>query len=283
MDNRIFRDHWSTFKGKLSVRLLLVLCLLPLQVLGHDANEFFPYKDKSTHIYTEYYRWQEFLPDGSKIVQEQGPRFGAAYQFENLQRPYPGIIYRAYLDGYAGYVSYDGHATIGSQSYPATSNTSYGGASVGGMLGQRYGEIGKFFLLDLLGGINISSWGRLLRDTTLSNGTRASGYAEAYLAADAVGEIGLRAYKLPLINYLKFGARYPLKTVERTTLGSRFLFPRSRLSFYAQLTFERLPKALGGARLALFYHGRRLGRSPTAGGYYQPESNMDAIGLTLEF
>ncbi len=214
----------------------------------------------------EYFRWQEFFLE-ERLLEETGPRFFLELQGDRTLSS--TWILRASGRVYGGEVSYDGQ-TDSDQPLPVGTDVGYfglrGEVNLLGLGGGRW--------LGPLLGVGVDWWQRDLQDSTTYDGAipvRVSGYLEEYTIA--YGRLGVASRGESL--RLSAGAKYPFFTDERV-LGLT-LRPKGRLSYFFSAEYGQ-KRGVG-----IYYDSYRFDQSDPDGGYVQPESHQDTVGIYAHF
>lgn len=230
----------------------------------------------------ERFVWEEFDSSGGRLLEESGPRFHVALDWDDRddiragQRPWRAVSGRLYL----GIVDYDGQACdLSGNCVPAQSDTEYVGLRGEGRMGAPIGASG----VDVFGGVGFDTWSRDIQPTVDSTGRAVSGASETY--SILYGKLGLAtgsdAWRL------QGGIKYPFYTHEYVEIYDLSLSPKGRVSAFARLETRLAPRV----RLAFYYDSYRFGESDpeyvVVSGLllrvWQPESHMDAYGARLLF
>jgi hypothetical protein len=245
------------------------------------------YSQYALEVGAELFRWQEFDDGGKRLLTEQGPRFSLAASANNLVRREPGLIYLSTVRIYGGQVQYDGQDD--SHAY-VSSDTRYGGWNA--ELGMGYRVMGEqdVYAVDVYAAAGTERWRRNVLNSQNATGIATSGSAEDYAVDYGRAGLGFAHKVYDSDGYLNFGVRIPLSVREDTSINSHsvHLNPRPRGSPFISYKLSLRPTTRDqpfGAFVKLYYDGYRFGKSkvksiPTLL-VWQPESSMDAVGLTL--
>lgn len=224
-------------------RLPIVLLLCLLSTFSAQAQQ------PRLVFVIEDFLWQEYDVYGDRILAESGLRYAFVY----LPATNTAIRYTQNRF-YFGEVFYDGHLMDGS---PYTATTGYYGfGSEQTWLSASNGSGAEFVL-----GLDI--WSRILD----KNGSL--GYAETYTVL--YSRAGLRHQGNDWSS--RVGIKLPL-LVREVVEQSLFLAPSPEPSLYAEIAYQRNRFHIG-----LYADGYRFAASPPSGGYYQPTSTMNTIGI----
>lgn len=227
----------------------------------------------------ENYRWVEYPENFNGQPRESGMR--SALFVNWMQDGDSGFLlaWRAKL--YGGTVNYDTYLI--STGAPVSTKTDYSGAVSELQLNHR-SDLG-LYKLDFLGGLAADIWRRSIRNT---GGNQIEDYVILFARA------GVRlatARSMPGVHG-EMGVKYPFSTSENAHLDSMgytsnpSLSPKGAISAYAELGYRI------NARFDVvgYYDSWRFKRSdnvtvsdPSGLSYWvwQPESNMDAMGIKL--
>jgi hypothetical protein len=267
-------------------------CLVPLFfpscLLAEEVTTLPDARQVAIEVGIEYFRWQEFDDDDTRLLTEQGPRFVYAAALDNRSRPDSGIIFAIRLSGYVASVDYDGQDT--GRRFVATTTDYHGwGFRIDG--GYRFAElVGGAAALDLFGGIGMEQWTRDIQGSVNALGLPVQGLAEDYAVRYARAGLGIAHEHNPLQGYLSLGFRRPLSVNEDVELGGVpiRLHPGKRVSSFANYKVSLLPDALGrpfGLYLMLYYESYRFRKSgaATVGNLlvWQPRSDLDRFGIMI--
>jgi hypothetical protein len=226
----------------------------------------------------ESYQWQEFGTGSSGNPKESGIRTSALV---NWTQSGDGARFAWRAKLYAGTVNYD--TFVQSTGAAVSTKTDYGGVVNEGQFLYRY-HVGSYGL-DQVGGLGLDYWRRSIRN---GGGNQIEDYSILFARA------GLRLIKSKLEAgfHGELGIKYPISAHENAHLNSAgyttnpSLAPKGKVSGYAEFGYRIDTKI----DLLMYYDSWRFGRSAqvitkdTAGatwGIYQPQSNMDAVGIKL--
>jgi hypothetical protein len=249
----------------------------------------------------EYFRWEEFS-GGSKLLTEQGPRFGVdgTIVLDLLKTGEAGSLsFKGKLGLFGGVVDYDGQ-TQPPNSLPVKTDVTYVGAREEVAIGWAFpagdGRIEPF------AGLGYRWWLRDLQDSTafdpaLSGGRGGtvvvSGYTEEW--ESVYTKVGM-AFSHPLDGswqlFAEAGGKYPFyntNTVDIALAGKKTVRPEPRWSAFAELgaRYKRF-------RPAVYYEGYRTGQSEVVDtglvnargnriGIFQPRSDEDVVGVSFSY
>ena len=177
----------------------------------------------------EQFNWEEFADDGRSLLGESGLR-----QYVELGREAPlnsNWWYEMRGRLYGVRVGYDGETWAGD---PVTTDTDYKGIQVElgvtqSTAGDTTGATSAKWLFRAA--VGIDGWQRLLRDTSLADGTPVMGYNENYICYYSSAWLGYTRGSWPA----NLGMKLPLRIDERVEIGgwSVLLHPEGRLSLMA--------------------------------------------------
>lgn len=226
---------------------LLIALLLGLLSLSAEAR-------KPMMVFgIEDMLWQEFDVYGERLLSESGRRYVLLYQ------PVGNTDTRSSLSRfYLGDVFYDGQLQDGT---PYTATTGYiGFNNEQAWLSRPRGLAGELVL-----GVDI--WSRIL------DKYGSLGYVETYSVI--YSRIGLKHTGRGWNG--RAGVKYPL-VVNELVNASLLLAPQPEPSLYAELSYvqDRL-------HFGLYFDSYRFAASPPSGGFYQPTSTMDTVGIRFRF
>ncbi len=188
----------------------------------------------------EWFEWEEFF-EGSRIVEETGPRFtiesGIDTRTAHQAGPVVALVGRLTL----GRVDYDGRARTGGDEPRARSDTDYRGFHAVTEAGYRF-ELHPDHLLELTGGLELDGWSRMLQDTDDVDDPdidEAAGYTENYLLLTARAATGL-SHRVGDRHHIRWqvGGRYPFLVDEYDTGTETPLNPEGRGSIFADLEWQ---------------------------------------------
>ncbi|HKL78040.1 MAG TPA: outer membrane beta-barrel protein [Gammaproteobacteria bacterium] len=266
-----------------SARLTLVLS----SVLACSAAQAAPDASSTrtgVHLGLESFTWKERDANDNQLLKETGPRLSAAITVDNLMRQGEGGLFALELRGYYGEVDYDGEAQGG---VAIQSETEYAGAALEGRIGYRFPLNWSPLAIDPMAGVGAELWDRDIQDSGYTDGNnwvKVQGYRETYQIVFA--KAGLALTEMTDDQWtgrLEVGTKYPLITDEEVSILSENLQPGRKTSLYAQYeAFRKGKKSEIG--LTLYYESYRFGKSPQVEpGFFQPESDMDVIGLRFGY
>jgi len=268
-------------KLKKVIALAALLVLIPLSAPAEQKLNYWPYQEKNLSVSAEYFQWKEYLKDGTELLSESGPRWGLGIREHNYGRRLYGVVYEIDMRLYFGTVNYDGKSQDGSGNFfNVNTKTDYKGGRLLVMGGQRLTHPS----LDMLAGMEVNSWIRSLIGATDSGGNYASGYHEMYRVLTARAALGTLQTFAGKPVYIQGGAKYPLDIFEYATVDTVRLTPKPALAFFGSVDIMKFwPSTLVKGSLKVFYEGYRFNASEVVNNYYQPESRMDTVGISLQF
>lgn len=243
----------------------------------------------SVDIGFERFVWEEFSRD-ERLLKEDGVRFTVGLKTDTFERPSPGMIYG--LEGrlYLGEVEYDGQTQSRdpeSDQLPFLSDTLYAGAIGEALVGQRLGGRGG---MDVIAGLGAHSWRREIQGHGVINRVNemvfVSDTVEDYLVL--YSKLGLGIYRIGdrWSAFVHAGGKYPFYIDEYAYSPGISLEPRGEWSGFAQIQVSHTQPRNNSLVFRLSYDSFRFSRSPVvwtgpAEGWYQPDSDMDVISLTV--
>jgi hypothetical protein len=235
----------------------------------------------------QYFTWEEYV-DGQRILKEKGPMFGAGAAVL-LESPKLGggstLTFKAKAELFGSEVDYDGTAQnlFTGETFPASTDVTYFGTKGEIDVGWRHTS-GPYYL-EPFAGAGIRWWLRDLQDGTAvdnsGNTVQVSGGEEYWFSAYA--RAGLRSgYQAKDVKFFaEAGAKYPFhneNTFDSPFGGELTLEPKAEWSAFAEIGMQ-----YKWFRPSIFYEGFRYRDSEPVGGFYQPRSDSDIIGLNLGF
>lgn len=178
----------------------------------------------------EYYKWQEFFPKNTEVLDEHGPRGAIGVAWSNLRTPSGGPVYRANARLYFGEETYEGQQ-INSLT-PVNTDSRYIGVQAEGIGGYRFGGRVGF---ELVSGFGFDVWQRDIRDSNTS-----TGYNSLFAVLNAKMGVGMFTRFDYFAFALRAGPKLPLVAWERVKLYDDVdLMPEPSLSWFgtAELNF----------------------------------------------
>ncbi|RNC73305.1 MAG: hypothetical protein ED859_00930 [Desulfuromonadales bacterium] len=264
--------------------ILIILLVSTSQVYAAGLGEF------SSYLYGSYFSWQEYDDNGSRIVRESGPIFGAGSiaTFDLYQQ---SLLLTGKAEIFGSVVNYAGQTQSDFSAFdnrPVDSDTTYFGGKVEADMGWRFSQTGGD--IEPFIGAGYRVWLRDIQNSTSTTkaGTSFSVSGATEYWSTVYARLGLRAKTR--INdsttlFLEAGALYPLYTRNEaldTIAGDVTLKPRSDWSTFAELGIR-----YRSFRPAVFYEGIRFRRSDDVyqAGYqiWQPRSESDTVGISLGY
>ena len=249
--------------------ILFVLAILPQET----------YAASSIGGSIEDYRWQETIDAPPLSPQETGQRYAIHIKWN--QDKERGVIMGYRGKFYAGQVHYD---TFTQSTYtPVATTTQYSGAVHEGQMYYRFDNAA--LKLDLVGGLGLDTWERSIANKGYN---QIEDFLIIYLRSgihiDQPAERGFHGAG---------GLKYPVYTWEDAHLdnlgytSNPTLKPGKAVSLYGELGY-RISKRWD---ITGYYDSWRFKRSDTVFttdggnlvGIYQPESRMDAYGVTVQY
>lgn len=223
-------------------------------------------------------RWQEFSDTDNRLLSENGPRLTLGANWESIPDS-RRLRFNASSRIYFAALSYDGQtqSPIAANSNIYISSTSrYSGFSA--ELETRF-NLGSPSLAGLLN-IGVDLWRRDIDNARDAKGNSVSGFTEDYQVL--YSKLGVQKATQDIYgrSLLSLGIKYPLKIDEHASGISQTLHPDRAVSLFVayrvDLTDHRQTS------INIYYEGLRLSASPTvAGGWYQPRSHQDTVGVTI--
>lgn len=246
---------------------------LESKVAALDANltgdsSHFSWDQVTVAFAPEYFYWQENI-NGAKVLDESGPRYGLELSYKQDQTK--GWLMAARLKAYYGSVDYNGQ-TQGGTSVKTTTDYYGGLGEIRG--GYRWGWGPEN--LDLMGGIGLEDWERVL------NGP--GGYSENWMPLYFKAGVEISPKALGWIATL--GLKVPIYTVQRVDMssvgfGSVTLHPGSLPSGYGEAGYQ-FTKNISLVAYVDSYWFAQSGTSASGGLlFYQPESFTYQVGVRL--
>ena len=226
----------------------------------------------------ENYQWQEYATGNTGNPKESGMRSAL---FLNWVKEGDGALFAWRAKLYGGTVNYD--TFLQSSGAPVSTKTDYNGAANEGQFIYRY-NLGSYSL-DQIGGLGLDFWRRSIRS---GGGNQIEDYSILFLRAG----LQLAKSKREAGIHGGLGIKFPLATREDAHLDSAgyssnpVLAPKGRISGYAELGY----RVDARFDVLAYYDSWRFARSAdviakdaagTTWGIFQPQSNMDALGIKL--
>lgn len=249
----------------------------------------------------QYFTWEEFKDDGSRILRESGPLFGAGaagkldlYQ-KSLMLKFKGELFGGQVD-YNGQTQklpdlpsppYSPNTPNPQSEIPVKTNVGYFGAKAEADLGWRL-RVEKASV-EPFAGLGYRWWLRDIHNSTAvdRNGNLVSVGGATEIWQSLYTRIGARMGYPVSNNWQVFGeagAKYPFlnrNTADVSGVGDVTVEPGEQWSAFAEagFTYKRF-------RSSFYYEGFRFSRSPlvSIGGnrvIYQPESTSEIFGFNL--
>ena len=229
----------------------------------------------------EYFRWQEFLSNGQRLLTEQGPRAVLRLDYDAGARLPQRYILRFRAKAYAGLVDYNGQDSNG---YFVASDTDYRGLQGELQVGLRR-QLSAQRSLALMTAVGADVWRRRIADSSNSLAQPVSGFLEDYRLTFA--RIGLASEHRQgrYLTTFALGLRRSLSVDEDITISAQALrlHPGRNWSAYAGMTFQS-----GRRQIEISYEGLRFDPSAavlTAGSVlvWQPRSEADIITISFAY
>lgn len=240
----------------------------------------------------ENFRWRELDGGGGRLLEESGPRYNVAVNYDNLRRLNSGAVYSVGGKFYVGAVDYDGQTQL--TGVPMKSTTHYTGVQLDGLGGYRFAR--RLRGLDLLGGVGLDFWLRSIDDTYVQGVGYVYGGDEDYFAFNAKLGLGYFQELGRARHYLQAGLKYPFYVYEYgypVAADDVTLHPKGRASLFAKYQWEFGSTTRDRWGVTLYYDSYRLSASdpvietangaPTGYIVWQPESHQDVYGLQASF
>ncbi len=271
--------------GILSILLIIgLVCGLLIGLFSKAKAE------EGFYLKVESYSWREYY-QGSKLLEESGPLFGAGFISRLDFSKYFMIDMETELFG--GSVDYDGHTQAG---VPAQTDTNYFGVNIDINFYRKFELTGgrkivctskctlrEAYLAPFVG-VGVKRWNRQIESTDV-----AQGYTEKWLNIyTRLGLLGEYSFSLSKVKgFAEAGITLPLytsNTFECSVFGLSedvTLKPGSNVAFFAKagIKWTRF-------EAFLFYDGMRFSKSDLDDTYhvfFQPESKCDMYGINFAF
>lgn len=233
---------------------------------------------------SEYYSWREFKTDGSRLLEERGPRFFVS--LDAFNRESKRWDYGFHSRVYGALVLYDGQTQLGN---PLVAETSYFGLDTEidftrWLRTRNQGVSGRGWAARM--GVGYDFWMR--------NIIAPGGYIETY----AITYARIAAVYQPSRTWSsQLGVKYPFATYETagiTRVGfssDPILHPKGKASLYASVDYQLDEKT----RLIFYYDSYRFAQSdlvtvpscpppsPSPCQVYQPTSHQDTLGIRVNY
>lgn len=210
----------------------------------------------------EKYTWKEYISGIAITPKESGDRIAIFLGWSPTD--ISGKPYLTYVGKiYGGSVNYDTATIVGT--VPTQTSSNYFG-----MINEARGFIPTNYF-DVVVGLGYDYWTRSLADGVTSTGTFVQGYTETY---DIVFmRLGLSA-NIGSAFGLAGGVKRTLINNESALTGT--MHPGTSTTPYLEASYKLAPNI----HVAAYYDAYRFSQSPVSGtGFYQPKSNMDALGI----
>ena len=231
-------------------------------------------------IEVQDYTWKEFDESGSKLLEESGYLYGAAFDFDSRRNI---LGWRTGITLFSGQVDYEGLTWALT---PVKTDVFYMGTRLYVDLIPNY-RFSNDLLLKTFGGIGFSGWLRDLEDTQTQDGAFVSGAEEWWWSV--YGRVGAGA-SYPVSNafeiFSEAGTKIPIYSVNHANLyvsgtPSVDLEPEMRFSPFADLGVRWNQFVVKVSYDTLWFD---KSDSVSASGLYtlhQPESEADIIRLSI--
>ncbi|KAF0220347.1 MAG: hypothetical protein FD174_1248 [Geobacteraceae bacterium] len=240
----------------------------------------------------QYFTWEEFKDDGSRILKESGPLFGAGaagrvdlYE-KTLMLKFKGELFGGQVD-YDGQTQQDPDPTV--SELPVKTDAWYFGAKAEADLGWRF--LVEKVSIEPFAGLGYRWWLRDIQGSTALDNTPQQNLVQVGGAKEIwqtlYTRFGARVDYLISDDWKVFweaGAKYPVlnrNTAEVSGSGDVTVRPELEWSAFAEAGFKYKQ-----FRPSFFYEGFRFSRSPSVpigGGaaVFQPKSESDIFGVSL--
>lgn len=268
-------------------RLLLVLVLVCSGISTVHAASFGGIREATLYPFIQYFTWEEFRTDGSRLLKESGPQYGigGTIKLNLLQGSAGAWTLNSKTEMFGGVVDYDG-TTFSSDpvtdNRPVKTDVNYFGISEDLDLGWAI-PVQKI-TVEPFAGVGYRWWMRDLESST-SVGTNGvpfavSGYTEHWRSFSF--RAGARS-QYPLSENVTFSvmaaARYPFhnrNNIDVAGVGKISLEPKSEWSAIAEagLRYKRIVATV-------YYESFIFPDSAPVAGFYQPRSESEIVGLRL--
>lgn len=224
----------------------------------------------------ENFRWREFNADGTRLLEERGPRLQVGGEWRlalGEQREYL-LQLRGAL--YLGSVEYDGQACVlGGSCAPYMNDSNYFGSVVETTIARRYGvPTGT----ELFAGAGADNWRRDIQGSAEVQGA-VEDWTVLYLLAG-----GGAYWTGPALRYhARAGLKWPFYTYEVPNLYDVSLEPEGRASLFVRLAVDVLRDGRAQWGIGLYYDRYRFDASDRERSgsvlVWQPQSHQDVIGI----
>lgn len=240
----------------------------------------------------QYFTWEELRDDGSRILKESGPLFGAGAAVK-VDLYNKSLMLKGKGELFGGQVDYDGQTQTDPNpalsELPVKSDVTYIGTKEELDLGWRFNV--RRVSVEPFAGLGHRWWIRDIHDSTAADKTpqrnpvRVSGATETWQTIYT--RFGARADYLISDDWKLFGeagAKYPVynrNTADLQGGGDVTIKPGREVSAFAEASLKYRQ-----FRTSLFYEGFRFSKSPVVpiGGntvVFQPKSESDIFGISL--
>lgn len=258
---------------------LAVICFVVIFLSGFGAGNAQAFGGGKPEVYglIESFNWKEFDDDGSRLLEESGPRFGAGFAYYRVFRD--GMTLKPRVELYGGHVDYDGQTQSG---IPVKSNTNYFAfkfeIDAGGRLGSQNVSVEPF------GGFGFRVWSRDIEDSVTVTGTPAYGYLEEWSTFYFRAGMRMDALMPSEVKwFLEAGVKIPLYTenyISDLSYENLTLKPKGRVTPFAEAGFRAQR-----FKMSMYYDSMRFRKSNVVSDgiyyYWQPKSESYVIGIRI--
>lgn len=230
--------------------------------------------DVALQLGIEGFRWREYEANGSRILEEHGPRLRLGGEWtlpidESYLARFRGSLY-------GGRVEYDGQACqLGGSCSPYKSDTDYVGSNLEATLVRHFGKTDG---AEIFASGGVDNWRREIKGSATVQGV-VEDWTVFYLAAGAGHH-----WASPGARYhVRLGVKYPFYTYELPDLYDVTLEPEGALSLFFNTAVEATKNGRPTWGVGAYYDSYRFEESDTkrqgAVIVWQPESRHDVIGV----
>ena len=219
------------------------------------------------------FEWQEYFPDGSLLLEEDGILYGLGYRSDFFVAPDMSFVGRA--DVFVGEVDYDGQLIDGT---PFRSKTDYAGVKLEGDIALHL-RLAPDVDLKPFAGLGIKSWVR-----ELGADSPANGYDEYWYTVYGRLGLSLDLQVHPGVTYFAdAGIRIGIDNrndseIVKYEQGTLHLDPEEETTAFVELGMRYF-----NLYASILYEEWEFGQSPAEGNpaFLQPRSTSDGLLFTL--